>query len=88
MAKKVLRDVGSRILGEWYEDRERAYHIRRRLTPAEQIQVGQVVDIRGTDEATRRAEELLAQYEAHPGREIVEQALTDELAHGVIQTKP
>lgn len=43
-------DVGH----EWHEWTGFAYHIRRRLTPAEQAEVGDVRDIRGTPEAQAR----------------------------------
>ena len=50
----ALRGVGDPVLGEWEEWTGRAYHIRRRLTRHEQQSVGNVVDIRGTAEATLR----------------------------------
>ena len=50
----ALRGVGSIRLGEWIEEGNRALHMRRRLTETEQMQVGDVVDIRGTPEATER----------------------------------
>lgn len=50
----ALRGVGSIRLGEWIEEGNRALHVRRRLTETEQIQVGAVVDIRGTPEAAER----------------------------------
>ena len=60
-ARRMIRGVGDASLGEWVE-RERTtpqgiavVHVRRRLTPAEQVQVGPVRDIRGTPELRRRA---------------------------------
>lgn len=37
---------------------ERAFHVRRRLSGAEQAKVGPALDIRRTDEARRRASRL------------------------------
>lgn len=53
-ALAVLGGVGDRRLGEWHEWTGRAYHLRRRLSAAEQAEVGDVVDCRGTDEWQRR----------------------------------
>jgi hypothetical protein len=53
-ALKVLHGVGDPSLGEWHEWSGVAYHIRRRLTEREQTRVGDVVDVRGTPEGTRR----------------------------------
>lgn len=50
----ALRNVGDPQLGEWEEWTEKAYHIRRRLSRVEQLSVGDVIDIRGTEESTRR----------------------------------
>jgi hypothetical protein len=49
-----LKGVGDVALGQWEEFTGYAYHIRRRLTQAEQQHVGQAVDIRGTPEQERR----------------------------------
>ena len=57
-AEKELANVGSAELGEWREWTGRAFHIRRRLTEAEQRTVGPVMDIRSTPEALRRASTL------------------------------
>lgn len=54
MANKVLEGVGDKRLGEWVE-RHESIHVRRRLSASEQLLVGPVVDIRGTDEARQRA---------------------------------
>jgi hypothetical protein len=57
-ALRVLDGLGDPTLGEWREWTGRAFHIRRRLTPAEESVVGPVVDVRGTEDARRRAAEL------------------------------
>lgn len=57
-AVRQLRGVGDPSLGEWREWSGRAFHIRRRLSEAEQRRVGPVVDVRGTSEAARRASAL------------------------------
>lgn len=53
--ERQLAGVGDPELGEWHEWSGLAYHIRRRLTEAEQARVGPVMDIRRTPEAIRRA---------------------------------
>lgn len=53
-----LSGLGDPTLGEWREWTGAAFHIRRRLTPTEQLRVGPVVDIRRTPEAHRRAAAL------------------------------
>ena len=57
MADKVLEGVGDARLGEWQE-RHESIHVRRRLSEREQLLVGPVVDIRGTEEARQRAKAL------------------------------
>lgn len=54
-AEQELASVGDPSLGEWREWSGYAYHLRRRLTAAEQERVGPVVDVRLTEEARRRA---------------------------------
>lgn len=54
----MLQGVGDAALGEWVEDGEIAYHIRRRMTAAEDALVGPVVDVRGTPEALQRFERV------------------------------
>jgi hypothetical protein len=44
---------------QWEQDRPGAYHVRRRLTPEEQVLVGEAIDIRGTAEARERVERAL-----------------------------
>lgn len=71
LALKALENVGDTSLGQWEEngfaDGGIAYHIRRRLSLKESLQVGPVVDVRGTAEAERRlrtvAHLLPADYE-------------------------
>jgi hypothetical protein len=52
-ALKALDGVGDRA-HEWHEWSGYAYHIRRRLTPAEASHIDEVRDIRGTPEAQER----------------------------------
>ena len=53
-ALEALEGVGDADLGEWEEWTGRAFHVRRRVSAVEQEQVGDAVDIRGTEEARRR----------------------------------
>ena len=54
-ALKALIGVGDATVGEWEEYTGYAYHLRRRLTDAEQAQgVGEARDLRGTPEARIR----------------------------------
>ena len=50
---RELLGVGDALLGEWTEVLQ-SFHLRRRLSAAEELRVGPVVDIRGTPEAERR----------------------------------
>lgn len=50
----ALAGVGDASLGEWREHNGRFFHLRRRLSEAEQRQVGPALDIRRTPEALRR----------------------------------
>lgn len=61
MAREILEEFGDSALGEWVEDRPRAYHLRRRLTTYEQWLVGDVADLRGTEEAIKRLTNLKSQ---------------------------
>jgi hypothetical protein len=56
LAFAALAGVGSTVLGQWTEDAPGAFHVRRRLTLREVVMggIGDVVDIRGTEEAARR----------------------------------
>lgn len=76
MARKVLDGVGDRRLGEW-EERHGAFHLRRRLSAIEAQMVGPVIDIRGTDEARRRAASLGDRLRYAPS-----DVLTEELGVG------
>jgi hypothetical protein len=53
-----LDGLGDPRLGEWREWSGSAFHLRRRLSTAEQVRVGPPVDIRGTDEARQRVAAL------------------------------
>ena len=57
-AEQALAGLGAPELGEWRQWTGAAYHLRRRLDPAEQQRVGPVIDIRRTAEAARRARAL------------------------------
>jgi hypothetical protein len=60
LAHAALEGVGDSSLGEWGEQGESAYHVRRRLSVPEQIQARLAMrDIRGTDEARERVNALL-----------------------------
>jgi hypothetical protein len=56
----ALVGVGDAALGEWREIGDVAVHVRRRLTAAEMRYAGiaAVVDVRGTDEFTRRVQRM------------------------------
>jgi hypothetical protein len=58
LAYEVMQGFGDAQLGEWIEDRELAFHLRRRLTPEEEKRVGPAVDLRGTPEAFARFESI------------------------------
>lgn len=53
-AYEALAGVGDLTLGQWEEFTHHAFHLRRRLSKAEQKVVGEAVDIRGTKEQERR----------------------------------
>lgn len=57
-ARAILDGVGDASLGEWLDVRPRALHMRRRLSTAERAIVGDVLDLRGTPEATARLDEI------------------------------
>lgn len=59
-AQTQLLGYGDPSLGQWTEWTGYAYHLRRRLSLAEQQQVGVAVDVRGTPEAEARVVRLLA----------------------------
>lgn len=60
MALQALDGVGDKAAGEWHEARERAYHIRRRMTQDE-MSMGKIElrDVRGTHEAAQRVERIV-----------------------------
>lgn len=55
LARRVIDGRGDPRRGEWEEMGGKAFHLRRRLTAEEEGLVGPVVDVRGTEEAIRRA---------------------------------
>jgi hypothetical protein len=58
-ALRQLTGVGDATLGEWREWTGRAFHVRRRISTAEQRRSRLVVeDVRRTPEAARRAAAL------------------------------
>lgn len=57
-ALRQLTGVGDASQGEWREMGDHAFHVRRRLSVAEQKAVGPVADIRCTLEARDRASRL------------------------------
>lgn len=59
LAYAELEGVGDAALGQW-EERFFAFHLRRRLSEAEQQVVGPAVDIRGSKEEWRRYKTLPA----------------------------
>jgi hypothetical protein len=59
-ALAALGGVGDRSRGQWFERGRLAYHVRRRLSEAEEAVVGPVVDCRGTEEWEKRFEALKA----------------------------
>jgi len=61
---------------EWHEWTGHAYHVRRRLTAAEQLLVGDAVDLRGTAEGRLRFERLREQLPALAVR-MAEQELSE-----------
>jgi hypothetical protein len=65
LALDVLTGVGDASLGEWHEWTGRAYHVRRRLSAAEQERVGPAIDCRGTPEAARRFYAMQRQLPPH-----------------------
>lgn len=56
MAFEVLEGFGDAGRGQWEDSRERAFHLRRRLSEKEQKHIGGMADLRGTQEAQQRLE--------------------------------
>lgn len=73
---RQLVGVGDPARGEWFEWTGRAFHVRRRLGAREDLRVGPVVDVRGTDEARRRAAALGDLIRVAPA-----EVLAEELGH-------
>jgi hypothetical protein len=65
-AERELAGAGDASLGEWREWSGAAFHIRRRLSEAEERRTGPVADIRRTPEAARRAEAVGAMLSYAP----------------------
>lgn len=59
IARNALKGVGDVGLGEWQERGEKAVHVRRRLSATEQEVIGDMCDLRGTDEGQKRFERAL-----------------------------
>lgn len=54
IAIQALAGVGDAAAGEWEEIGAVAFHLRRRLTEAEALLVGPVIDVRGTRDGQHR----------------------------------
>lgn len=67
-AVRALAGLGDPDAGQWREWSGFAFHLRRRLSVAEAAEVGEVLDIRGTPEAARRARALGRHLDAVPVR--------------------
>lgn len=63
---KALEGVGDATLGEWEERGENAYHVKRRLSAAEEEIVGVACDIRRTFEARERLHRAWAWLRTRP----------------------
>lgn len=63
-ALAALDGIGDKRAGQWDEWTGRAYHVRRRLTQAEERRVGPLVDVRGSAEAVQRLRAVVAFYPA------------------------
>lgn len=70
-AARELDGLGDPLLGEWHEWSGSAYHLRRRLSAAEQASVGPVRDIRGTADAVARYQAMPERYRRHMPAQIV-----------------
>jgi hypothetical protein len=69
-ALKALEGVGDSSLGQWEEwsSDTGVYHVRRRLAAVEAERVGPPRDIRGTPDAKRRVEHVMALYPKLPAK--------------------
>jgi len=54
----ALEGVGNARLGEWREFTGKAFHIRRRLRPTEEMLIGPVIDLRSSQEGVERFERM------------------------------
>ena len=75
-ALRQLAGVGDAALGEWREWTGAAFHVRRRLSAAEESRTGPVEDVRRTPEALRRAAALGDLLRLAPA-----EVLDEELGH-------
>lgn len=57
IAREVLDGIGDADSGEWTEDNQRAFHLRRRLSTMEAQNIT-VRDVRGTPDARERVRRL------------------------------
>jgi hypothetical protein len=73
LAEEELRGVGDSTLGEWFEEGDLAWHLRRRLRAEEAAFVGPVLDVRKTWEATKRCNAIKRYLPAHVQRIPMEQ---------------
>lgn len=71
--RRQLSGVGDPARGEWSEWTGRAFHLRRRLSRIEELEVGPVVDIRRTPEARARAQRLGALLRLAPDEVLVDE---------------
>jgi hypothetical protein len=61
----ALQGVGDNARGQWQEWTGTYYHLRRRLSSKEQKQIGEAIDIRGTEEAIQRRSTVQCYLPAH-----------------------
>ena len=79
-AERQLAGVGDASRGEWREHGGRFFHLRRRLSEAEERQTGPALDIRRTPEALSRALRLGSLLRFVPPEVIAEEigTMTDD----------
>lgn len=58
IALRALEGIGNAQLGEWRELTDKAFHIRRRLRPTEEMLVGPAIDLRSSWEGIERFEQM------------------------------
>jgi hypothetical protein len=78
-ADHQLAGVGDPTRGEWRDHGGRFFHMRRRLSEAEERHTGPVLDIRRTPEAVRRASRVGPLLRFAPA-----EVLEDELGTGIL----